>query len=301
MISVRNLTYSYNRKEKILKGLNMNVPKGAIYGFLGANGAGKSTTIRTILGLLNAQEGSISVFDQDLTKSKVNVYSRIGSLIEAPSFYGNLSARANLKIAARNHHIPYSKISEVLDKVNLAYTGKKKVSNFSMGMKQRLGLAISIMHDPELLILDEPVNGLDPNGISEIRQIIHRLNEEGKTILLSSHLLSEIEKIATHVGILNGGQMVFEGRISELSTLQKSGLSLSIKLDDATKAQKLLNNYEVSIVSQNELTLAVSSENDIPAILSSLVGNGFLVYELKQVRDNLENIFIDITSEKTRS
>ncbi|MFN6086771.1 MAG: ABC transporter ATP-binding protein, partial [Fluviicola sp.] len=203
-IEIRQLNHQFDKQNKILHDLSISVPKGSIYGFLGPNGAGKTTTLRLVLGLLKRQNGSIKVFEKEMSSNRINNLKNIGSLIEMPSLYGHLNARENLEIYRKLYNLSKERVQEVLEIVDLAKTGKKKVKGFSLGMKQRLSIAIALLHSPELLILDEPTNGLDPNGIIEMRNLLKKLNEEnGTTILISSHLLPEIEKIASHVGIIH--------------------------------------------------------------------------------------------------
>jgi len=199
----------------------MTVPTGAIYGFLGPNGAGKTTTLRLILGLLRRQSGQIHVFGQGLEHNRAAVLSRIGSSIEVPSIYDALTAAENLEVWRLAFGCDRSRIGTVLELVGLTETGAKRASQFSLGMKQRLAIAIALLHQPRLLILDEPTNGLDPHGIIEVRKLLRKLNQEqGITVLVSSHLLSEIEKLVTHLGIINRGRMAFEGTLAELAERQ---------------------------------------------------------------------------------
>lgn len=219
IISTEKLSYSFG-KEKVLKDISFNVRKGAIYGFLGPNGAGKTTTIRLLLGLLEANEQQPVIFGQTMQQNRMQILSRIGSLIEQPSVYEHLSGFENLMITARYRLLEKQRVYEVLELVKLTTQAKKKVGAYSLGMKQRLGLAMALMGKPDLLILDEPVNGLDPIGIIETRELLMRLNREhGITVFLSSHLLSEIQKMVSHVGIINDGKMVFQGTIAEFKLL----------------------------------------------------------------------------------
>ena len=196
----------------------MTVPTGSIYGFLGPNGAGKTTTLRLLLGLLRRQSGRIHVFGQALDEHRAAVLSRIGSSVEVPSIYDALTAAENLEVWRLAFGCDRSRIGTVLEVVGLAETGAKRAGQFSLGMKQRLAIAVALLHEPQLLILDEPTNGLDPHGIIEVRKLLRKLNQEqGITILVSSHLLSEIEKLVTHLGIINRGRIVFEGTLAELS------------------------------------------------------------------------------------
>ena len=203
--------------QDVLRGVSMQVPAGSIYGFLGPNGAGKTTTLRLILGLLRRQRGEIRIFGKRLDADRLDILRRVGSLIESPSVYDHLTAAENLRLLQLMHRCPRARIGEVLERVGLAGTGRKRAKQFSLGMRQRLAIAAALLHRPSLLILDEPTNGLDPLGIIEIRKLLIDLNRHhGCTIVVSSHLLPEIEKIATHVGILGQGRLLFQGAVGEL-------------------------------------------------------------------------------------
>ncbi len=297
IISISNLNFGYKKNQSILKELNLEVPKGSIYGFLGANGAGKSTTIRNVLGLLKPQSGKVLVFGKEIRAARPEIFRRIGSLIESPSLYPHLSADDNLAIASKYRAVDKKKIGEVLEKVGLLENRKKKVKNYSTGMKQRLGLAIALLHDPELLLLDEPTNGLDPSGITEIRKIILRLREEGSTILLSSHLLAEVERIATHVGIIKSGKMIFEGSLDDLEALKFSQQTLALKIPDANKAQALLKDFAIVSVSPGELQVQIKQKEDIPKLIKMLVAGGIDIYEVRLLKSDLEKMFMSITNE----
>ncbi|RYF94725.1 MAG: ATP-binding cassette domain-containing protein, partial [Chitinophagaceae bacterium] len=200
IIETNNLDFSFGAGQKILQDLSLAVPQGSIYGFLGPNGAGKTTTIRLLLGLLKVQSGTIRLFGKDFGKNRLEVLRRIGSLIEQPSLYMHLTGKENLEVFRLSYQCNKKRIGEVLELVGLQKAAHKKAKAYSLGMKQRLAIAISLLHEPELLILDEPTNGLDPTGIIETRELIRKLNKEsGKTIIVSSHMLAEVEKMATHV------------------------------------------------------------------------------------------------------
>src|SRR5688572_4393934 len=216
-IETRGLSYSFARNETVLREVGLAVPAGAIYGFLGPNGAGKTTTLRLVLGLLRPQQGTIHLYGQALDADRVAILRRIGSSIESPSLYGHLTASENLEVWRRLFGSSPRRISEVLTLVGLADTGKKRADQFSLGMRQRLSIAVALLHEPSLLVLDEPTNGLDPHGILEVRDLLTRLNRDhGMTILVSSHILSEIEKLVTHVGIIHRGVLMFQGTLSEI-------------------------------------------------------------------------------------
>lgn len=216
-ITVSNLSHRFDNHHLILNNINMTIEEGSIYGFLGPNGAGKTTTLKLILGLLKKQTGDIHLFGKPMEEHRLENLKKMGSLIEMPSIYSHLTAKENLLIWQKIYRTPVSRIPEVLELTGLSQTGTKKAGNFSLGMKQRLGIAVALLHRPPLLILDEPTNGLDPNGIVEIRELLKHLNQQhGITILISSHLLAEVEKVATHIGIIHQGVMRFEGALSNL-------------------------------------------------------------------------------------
>jgi lantibiotic transport system ATP-binding protein len=215
-LETTNLSHHWNARTPVLKDINLRVPKDSIYGFLGPNGAGKTTTLKLILGLLKKQQGEIRVFGQNWEGHRIEILHRIGSLIESPSLYAQLTASENLSVLQRIYRCPKSRIDQVLALTGLTDTGSKKAGKFSFGMKQRLAIAIALLNEPTLLILDEPTNGLDPEGIIEMRELLKALNKRGVTILLSSHLLGEMEKLITHTGIIHKGQLLFQGTLVDL-------------------------------------------------------------------------------------
>jgi len=297
IISVEDLNFSYSKGQPTLDQLQLAVPRGSIYGFLGANGAGKSTTIRTILGLLKPQSGRIRILGKDLHRHRLEVLGNIGSLIEAPSIYKHLSGYDNLHIACTYLDVPKTRIDEVLELVNLSASKHKISKQYSTGMKQRLGLAMALLTDPELLILDEPTSGLDPTGIIEIRTILQNLHAQGKTIFLSSHLLSEIERIATQVGIIKNGTILFQGTIEELQQLKSENLRISLLADDANKAKQLLNGHANAEVRNDKLELTLQDREELPAIIATLVINGIRLYEVQPQKTDLEQLFINLTEQ----
>ena len=224
-LETTNLSHQWNARTPVLKDINLRVPNDSIYGFLGPNGAGKTTTLKLILGLLQKQQGGITVFGQNREGHRIEILQRIGSLIESPSLYAQLTAGENLLILQRVYRCPKSRIDQVLTLTGLTDTGSKKAGKFSFGMKQRLAIAIALLNDPALLILDEPTNGLDPEGIIEMRELLKTLHKRGVTILLSSHLLGEMEKLITHAGIIHKGQLLYQGTLKDLH-LAHSGLDL---------------------------------------------------------------------------
>lgn len=298
MINIDSLTYAYPGQAPTLKNLGLHVPAGAIYGFLGANGAGKSTTIRLLLSLLRPAGGSVSIFDLPLVLHRKAILARIGLLIESPAIYPQLSARDNLKIAAAYRRVPKTRTEEVLHQVGLADQADKPTRKFSMGMKQRLGLALALLHDPELLILDEPTNGLDPSGIIEIRRLLLELQAAGKTIMLSSHLLGELEKTVTHLGILHGGQLVFEGTTTALEAQRKSNFSVEIQTPHLELAASLAG-LPTSIQKQDSdrLEIQLPEHSALPELLRRLVAGGVDLYAVRPLADDLESLFLQLTAE----
>lgn len=299
-IAVNGLRFGYQPRQPILHDLHLHVPRGAIYGFLGANGAGKSTTIRQLLGLLRPDRGAIRLFGEALPGHRRSVSARVGSLIETPSYYQHLSGYDNLRIAARYQPVPAPRIREVLQLVGLgAQAFYKPTRHYSTGMKQRLGLAMALLHDPELLILDEPTNGLDPSGIVEIRETLLHLHAAGKTIFLSSHLLSEVARIATRVGILHEGRLLFEGSIAELEAQRSGPLRLHIGTDDAQRALLLLQDrYPTRVLDAQSLEVRLPDRRHQARLSRDMAEAGLTVYELKVEKDELEQLFIDLTTAK---
>jgi ABC-2 type transport system ATP-binding protein len=296
IVTTHKLSYSFG-KQTVLDNISLEVPRGSIYGFLGPNGAGKTTTLRLILGLLQKKNGSINLFGNDLSSNRISVLKRTGSLIEQPSLYLHLNGRQNLEIFRLPYNAPKSGINDVLKMVGLSDAGNKKVKAYSLGMKQRLGIATALLHDPELLILDEPVNGLDPNGIIEIRDLLKQLNNEhGKTIILSSHLLPEIEKTATHVAIIQKGKILFQNTMEELLHIQSDSSVIEIETGDNEKAIQLLQQTLPVTLRGNKILVKHQSKEQMASLNALLVKEGIQVYRLALTQNDLENIFMQITS-----
>lgn len=296
IIQTNNLTFHFG-SFKALDQVNLNVPEGSIYGFLGPNGAGKTTTIRILLDLFHSEPGQVKLFDKELLPNKVELLGKVGALIENPSIYKHLTGRQNLEVVRRMIGAPKSRIDEVLKIVRLTDNANKKAKNYSLGMCQRLGLASALLSDPDLLILDEPTNGLDPSGIIEMRELIMRLNKEhGKTIFLSSHILTEIEKMATDVAIIDQGKIMYEGKLDGLHNNDSSQF-LEIKLDKVQKAIEVIKelNYTISEHDSKTITLPVTDKTDISKINKALVQNDIEVYQLKSTEETLEAIFLNLT------
>lgn len=216
IVETEDLTKAYGAVNSVSQ-LQMKVGKGEIYGFLGPNGAGKTTTIRMLLGLIKPTTGNIKVFNRDLKTNRIDILREVGSLVESPSYYGHLTGHENLEVIRQMLQVPKKNIDEVLRIVRLEKQKDKLVKQYSLGMKQRLGIAMALLGNPKLLILDEPTNGLDPAGIQEIRELIKQLPKQyDMTVVISSHLLNEMDQIATQVGIINSGQLIFQDKIEVL-------------------------------------------------------------------------------------
>jgi len=297
-IETHHLTHRFSDQEVVLNDINLQVRTGSIYGFLGPNGAGKTTTLRLALGLLKKQQGLISFFGLPFQENRLRILRRIGSLIESPSLYGHLTAEENLSLLQKVYQCPKERIQYVLNLVGLPNTGHKKASQFSLGMKQRLSIAIALLHNPSLLILDEPTNGLDPNGIIEIRELLKKLNQEnGITILISSHLLAEIEKLVSHVGIIHKGRLLFQGTLDELKNKQEQSLLTVFETSDQEATLNMMMDHKLTPRFENgKILLPSLPKETIATINQQLVINNIQVYEISIVKNDLETIFIDLIS-----
>lgn len=298
-IETINLTHKFLENEIALKLVNLQVIEASIYGFLGPNGAGKTTMLKLILGLLKKQHGEILVFGKQFEKNRVKTLHQIGSMIESPSIYEHLTAIENLKILQKVYQCPKERIQEVLQLVGLAQTGSKKTSQFSLGMKQRLSIAIALLHSPSLLILDEPTNGLDPNGILEIRELLQNLNKNnGITILISSHLLYEIEKLVTHIGIINKGKLLFQGTLGELVNKRRQNSFIVFETSNNEKALQIIRGFGLnSLIEASKIMIPFLEKHQVANINQKLVQNGVDVYQISKVENDLEKIFFDVISE----
>ncbi len=291
------LTKQYGTQFAV-RDLNMNVERGKIYGLLGRNGAGKTTTIRMVTGLLQPTDGEVILFGEKMKTPTKQIFGRIGALIESPAFYENLTAKENLKIISdlRGTQSKNS-IEEALKLVNLEKETKKKVKQFSLGMKQRLGIAMAMMHNPEFIILDEPTNGLDPIGIQQIRLLITRLSaENGVTVLISSHILNEIEQMADKVGIIDKGILVEELTMDEIRHRNRHYVKLTVS--DVSRTipvlEKELAIHDFEIVNNNEIKV-FQMDCNLENLNRTLVTGGVGVSELSVKKGNLEEYFLKLT------
>ena len=295
VIDTEGLTFNFG-KQTVVKSLSLKVPEGSIYGFLGPNGAGKTTTIKLLLNLLKTQEGSIHIFEQELQSNRINILSQIGSLIEQPAIYLHLSGKENLLNRALLLQVPEKRVNEMLDLVHLTSAAHKKAGQYSLGMKQRLGIALALLSDPKLLILDEPTNGLDPNGIIEVRELLIRLvNQHQKTVFISSHLLAEVERMATHVGIINFGELLFQGSINDLQALNQP--QVQIETENTVDAANFLkrNNFTITEVDDHHIYIPFTSKQNMGEINGLLNQMGYTVYSIAKQQKDLEKLFLAIT------
>jgi ABC-2 type transport system ATP-binding protein len=291
-----DLCHRYSPQTQVIHHLSLQVKQGSIYGFLGPNGAGKTTTLRLIIGLLRRQEGTIRLFGRSIDTHRIEILRLVGSLIESPSLYENLTAAENLGVTQAIYRVPDARIGEVLGLVGLSGTGKKLVGQFSLGMKQRLSIGVALLHRPSLLILDEPTNGLDPSGIVEMRDLLRKLNrEEGVTILISSHLLPEIERLATHCGIVNRGRLMFQGTLEELRLKQQTSASSLVATSDDPRALAIVvKQFPEARISADKITLPAMSKESRARLNRQLMQQGIDVHTLITVEDDLESIFMEM-------
>ena len=298
IIQTKNLDYFFG-DFKALDKVSLNVPKGSIYCFLGPNGAGKTTTIRTLLGLYNVHQNKIKIFDKDIQKERIATLENIGSLVETPSLYEHLTAFENLNILRNYVGGTKERIDEVLEIVDLSQAVKKKVKAMSLGMKQRLALAIALFNNPKLLVLDEPTNGLDPQGIREIRELLINLNkEQGITIFLSSHILSEVEKLATHVGVINKGKVVFEGTLIELKRASQNRVFIQTENHQAALNILSSNGFDPQLKDDNYLSIVIEEGESLNLPLQKLISSDIQILSVKADSGNLEELFFELTGGK---
>lgn len=281
-----------------LDGVDLHVPQGSIYGFLGPNGAGKTTTIRILLGLLRPQSGEVRLLGHPIPRERLAALRRVGTLVESPSLYPHLTGYENLELIRRMIDATPAQVQRALAIVGLdsPRDAHRPVRGYSQGMRQRLGIAVALLPIPELLILDEPTNGLDPAGIHEMRELIRRMPEQnGVTVFLSSHLLAEIEQVATHIGIIDRGHVIFEGVPDELRASYQDEATLLT--DRARDAQQLLqaNGWASSYNGNGHLNVRVNGPSDVAVLNRRLVEGGIPVYGLHLAQPSLEDIFLTLT------
>ncbi len=294
-MEARGLTKRYGRRITAVDGLDLSVRRGEVYGFLGPNGAGKTTTLRMLLGLIRPSSGTARVLGKK--PGAPEGLARVGALVESPAFYPYLSGKDNLRVMARYSGVPYWRVDEALITVELGGRTKDKFRKYSLGMKQRLGVAAALLKDPDLLILDEPTNGLDPKGMADIRALIRKLGQGNRTVLLSSHLLGEVEQICDRVGVVRKGKLVAEGTVSEIRG--REGLLVRANpLEEASYIAARLAGVEEATVVDGALRLIVDPGR-AAEINGKLVSAGISVSELRPSEQSLEEVFLELTGRET--
>ena len=298
IIETNALSKQYGNNYSV-NNVHLKVRPGCVYGFLGPNGAGKSTTMKMLLGLVKPTGGEILMFGGEFDdRNRIQVLRQTGSLIESPSYYGHLSGRENLQIIQTLKKVPKEEIDEVLSIVRLEGQQKKKVREYSLGMKQRLGLAAALLGKPKLLLLDEPTNGLDPAGIQEMRELISQLpGHYGMTVMVSSHLLSEIDQMATDVGIIDKGKMIYQGSLQKLHDKARS--SIHVRVLNQSAAVRILDEYQEPYeLNGEELVFAEREEGQIANLVALLAGQGAQVIRVTEKQKSLEDIFLKLTGKQ---
>ena len=296
IITTENLSKEYDGVYRV-QDLDIRVKEGDIYGFLGPNGAGKSTTMKMLLGLVKPTSGTIEIMGKLFNeKNRKGILQSVGSLIEAPSYYGHLTGHENMELIRRLLDLPQKNIDEAIHIVRLENQMNKKVKNYSLGMKQRLGIAMALARKPKLLILDEPTNGLDPAGIEEIRELIKTLpSKYGMTVMISSHILSEIDQMATVIGIINQGSLIFQERMSVLDEQRKPQIILKTSDDDTAYRFLAKLNPQRTL---NGLQLGALTDEQTGAVVRELCSNNLSVYRVEEHRESLEDIFLTLTGKE---
>jgi len=294
IVETENLTKSYGAVNSVSQ-LQMRVGEGEIYGFLGPNGAGKTTTIRMLLGLVKPTTGNIKIFNKDLKTNRLDILREVGSLVESPSYYGHLTGYENLEVIRQMLQVPKKNIDEVLRIVRLEKQKDKLVKQYSLGMKQRLGIAMALLGNPKLLILDEPTNGLDPAGIQEIRELIKQLPKQyGMSVIISSHLLNEMDQIATQVGIINSGQLIFQDEIEVLR--KKSQASIKMRVNDVVRAHQILEQHQIHLTIDGDYLVTHQQEDHLISHINHLLVQQHLsVFRIEEEKHTLEEIFLSLT------
>ncbi len=279
--------------------LDLNVPSGGVHGFLGPNGSGKTTTIRMVLGLIRADAGRMEIFGTEVPRRLPDVVNRVGAIVEQPKFFPTFTARRNLELLATGIGVPKQRVGAVLEEVGLAARARDRYKTYSLGMKQRLAIAATLLKDPDLLIFDEPTNGLDPAGIHAIRQTMRHLADQGKTVLVSSHILAEVQQVADTVSIIGRGRLLAEGRVDDI--LAGAGGGVRVRVPDAYAVHRLLADAGFGCVVAPDGALSVTTAPDGSPVDPSglnrfLADRGVYASELGRVQANLEQVFLQLTA-----
>ncbi len=295
VIEAVGLRKEFRNSVVAIDNLDFSIPSGGVYGFLGPNGSGKTTTIRCMLGLIKPSAGSVRLLGEDSSKSLRSVIHRVGALVETPKFFPTFGGRKNLRMFAQVAGLPNSEVDRVLEIVGLGERGGDSFGSYSLGMKQRLAIAATLLKDPEVIILDEPANGLDPAGIVEIRQLIRQLGESGKTIFVSSHQLGEVQQTCDHVMIISKGRLIQSGSVEELVALGQ-GDSQIITIDRPHEAADILNaqGYQATVIDAATVTVAVDG-SEAQAINETLAANQLFLRGLRAQESSLESVFLELT------
>lgn len=297
IIQTMNLQRAF-QQHVVVNQLNLCVSAGSIYGFLGPNGAGKTTTIRMLLGLIRPSAGRVEIFGEPLEQNYRGLLARIGTLVETPSYYPHLTGKENVRLIAGLRRLDNQEVQRVLRIVDLEKDANRLVKQYSLGMRQRLGLAIGLLGSPRLLVLDEPTNGLDPAGIQEVRALIRQMPiEHGITVFVSSHLLNEVEQIASHIAIINAGRLLFQGAAQDLRAQYSDNARLAT--DSPQRSQELLARLgwqvTTSEVDDHSLSVEVNGQPDVALIVQQMVQAGIHVYHASLEQPSLESIFLKLT------
>jgi ABC-2 type transport system ATP-binding protein len=302
VIEIKGLRKEYRRlrggRVKALQELDLDVSAGGVFGFLGPNGSGKTTTIRCLLGLVRPTSGVCRILGADPTTDQLpGVIGRIGSIVETPAMHPGFSGRRNLEILGRIDGVRKERVSEVIESVGLGGRAGDRVKTYSLGMKQRLGIAAALLKDPEVLILDEPANGLDPAGIKEVRELVRRLGSEGRTVFVSSHILSEVRQMCDRVAILSRGRCVAQGPVGRVLEGGRA-TGLLVKVDDGPRAAAILNGAGIEAMETNGRLRVGVSPSDGARVTEVLADAGLYLSELRPDEEDLEEVFLRLTQEE---
>lgn len=301
VIEIEGLHKEYRRlrgaNTVAVDGLDLHVEAGGVFGFLGPNGSGKTTTIRCLLGLVTPSQGSCRMFGKDCATELSEVIGAVGSIVESPALFPSFSARRNLELLARMDGIPASRIDEVLETVDLSERSRDLVKHYSLGMRQRLAIAAALLKDPQLLILDEPANGLDPAGIREVRSLLRRLGSEGRTVFVSSHILSEVQQTCDRVAILSRGRCVASGSVNEVIARGRP-TSLLVRVADVARGAAVLEAAGIGAVVGPEGIVAEIHPDDGARVSEVLARHGLYPIELRAQEMDLETVFLELTGQE---